>query len=585
FDRYTLPAILPLILIAAAGLTTAAAKLPTPSLSRAVLLIVVVGQLAYLIGSWPYPLTAYNLLAGGSTTVEKVFPIGWGEGTSAAARWLAENSPNSQNQTLFTSNIPAAAAFFPGQLLPLEPQSLSRLQDDNSLLLVPQDWQTPPDSFDLDIVSLAAAGQTPLKQFVFNGLDRATLYTGLHPADFNLAAFQSSPLQIRFAEQVAVVSAGTLPAAWPDSIQIGISWQRLQTADTNYFYRLELVDSSGEIWLTQENPLLNAVDQLVQYWLVAEPQQRFYTLSAPYDLAPGNYTVQVSLFDEQGAKLGVFTDDGRFTGTTAPLATILIPAPPDQLPPDPPNPLHNGVELIGYDSLPGQVETGLPLKLDLWWRQMSETPHSGNLVLAVGGETADSALSTEGWHGGQYYHIRPTWRVPVDLDAGTYPVTLQWFDQDGRPQWLAPVELGQIEVVARPRSFDLPAGITPLNVQLGTVALLQEAETAVTDDSIVLTVTWQAVEPDGVFYTTFVHLLDEAGNTVSQGDRPPLEPTHTWVSGQVIQEQYLLPRPASGSYTIALGLYDQSNGLRLPVYSADGSNLFDDQYLVETAVP
>jgi hypothetical protein len=291
------------------------------------------------------------------------------------------------------------------------------------------------------------------------------------------------------------------------------------------------------------------------------------------------------LFDEQGARLGVFTDDGRFAGITAPLATLSILAPPDQLPPDPPNPIDAGAELVGYDTLPATIETGLPLKIDLWWRQMPETRQSGTLRLFIGSETADYNLSTTGWAAGQYFRIRPVWRIPASLDSGSYPLTIQWFDENGRSQWPAPIELGQIEIVARPRSFDLPPDITPLQIQLESVALLQKADPEVTDGLINLTVIWQAVEPDGVFYTTFVHLLDEAGNTVTQGDRPSLEPTHTWVPGQIIREQYQLTRPPSGQYTIVIGLYQQTNGLRLPVYSANGDLLPNEQYVVEVTVP
>ena len=117
------------------------------------------------------------------------------------------------------------------------------------------------------------------------------------------------------------------------------------------------------------------------------------------------------------------------------------------------------------------------------------------------------------------------------------------------------------------------------------MANLQEAAVEFTDEAILLNITWQALEPDGIFYTTFVHLIDDDGNTISQGDRPPLEPTHTWVSGQVVREQYQLTRPADGRYTITIGLYDQTNGLRLPMYAADGTQLPNDQYLIEVTIP
>jgi hypothetical protein len=585
FDRYALPAILPFILISAVGLHTAANKIKPPTLARLVIPASISVAFIYLIASLPLPLTAYNWLAGGQSMAQKVFPVGWGEETSATAKSLAQTYPDSANRTLFTSNIPAAAAFYPGPLLPIQTQALSRLRSGDFVHFVIQDWQSYNASSDQDQSNLTAAIYSLINKKRVTHFDEAQLFTDLEPADFNLSAFESVPLDIHFSEQIAIRSAGALPARWPDSIQIGIEWQRLQTADTDYFMRLELVDQAGEIWHAQEDPLLSAVDYPVRYWSVDEFQEVFYTFPLLSDIAPGPYTIQVTLFDEQGARLGTFTGDGRFVGVKAAIASLSIPAPITQLPPEPPITAEAGTELIGYSSLPESIETGLPLKMTLWWRQFFETPQSGTLRLSVGDEVVGYPLATNNLIPRFYYRLRPVWRIPAALDSGVYPLTLDWLDENGRSQWPAPIELGQIEIIARSRNFTLPDDITPLNIQLGTVAYLQQADAEVTDEAVNLTITWQAVEPDGVFYTTFVHLIDQSGGTVTQGDRPPLEPTHTWVSEQVIQEQYQLARPDPGQYTIVLGLYDQTNGLRLPLYSAGGTQLPGDQYALEVTVP
>lgn len=586
FDRYTLPAVLPLLPVAAWGITAAANRWRKERLLVAVPTAFVLLQLAYLAASWPFPLTAYNWLAGGTAVAQHVFPADWGEAASVAADWLAENEPDSQNKTLFAGNIPAAATFFPGRLLPLTSDALPRLKPDDLLLYVSQDWQGGPASFEVNEGRpnlVAAANRPPVERFAFNGLERAVVYSGLSPADFGLAAIQSRPRLIHFEDKVSIVSAGALPASWPDDVNIAIGWQTAAAGD--YHFRLDLRDMAGDVWASHEQILLNQVEHPTRYWPAGETQEVFYILPLPPDLPPGEYTVQVTLFDSQGARLGVFGEDGRFAGVMGQLASLTIPAPENQPPIEPPNQLDSGPELAGYGPLPEQAGTGEPLKLDLWWRQSETTLPTGQLLLSIGPGTAEQPLDTHSWQPEQLYHIRPSWRVPAALDSGRYALTLQWLDENGRPQWPEPVELGQIEIIARARAFDLPPDLTPLQVQLGTMARLQEAAAEVAENEIILTVTWQAVEPDGVFYTTFVHLLDEAGSTVNQADRPPVEPTHTWVPGQVVREQYRLPRPPSGRYTIALGLYDQTNGRRLPVYSAAGDLLPNEQYLLEVAVP
>ncbi len=584
FDRYALPAILPLIIISAVGLHAAADKIKKTRLSHIILPAFVLIHISYLLVSLPFPLLAYNWLAGGTAVAQKVFPVGWGEETSQTASRLAAE-PGSANRTLYTSNIPAAAAFYPGQLLPIETQTLTRLQPEDFVHFVPQDWQLFNNPSDQDFSLLTFAIQNFIRSRTITDFDKAQLFTNLNPSDFTLPAFESLSQDIYFEDKIAVTSAGALTASWPSDIQIGVEWQPLQSIDANYFYRLELVDQNGEVWLSQENPLLNAVGQPVRYWPPDEGQEVFYSLSPPSDLAPVDYTIQLSLFDEEGARLGIFREDGRFAGVTTDLASISIPAPVAQLPPQPPNPINLDLELIGFDMLPTTAETGLPIKLDLWWRHTEQTPQSTNLRLLIGDETADYPITTNGWLPGQVYHLRPVWQVPTELDSAPYPLRLQLFDDNGRPLWPTPIELGQIEIISRSRAFDLPTNLDPLQIQLGTVAKLQETAVELTDEAILITVTWQALNPDGIFYTTFVHLIDESGSTISQGDRPPLEPTNSWVSGQVVQEQYQLNRPANGRYTIAIGLYNQTNGLRPPMFAADGTQLPDDQYLIEITIP
>ncbi len=70
-------------------------------------------------------------------------------------------------------------------------------------------------------------------------------------------------------------------------------------------------------------------------------------------------------------------------------------------------------------------------------------------------------------------------------------------------------------------------------------------------------------------YTGFVHLLDQDGRIVAQDDQVPQQgrrPTNTWLSGEVVEDNYELRLPADlapGRYRLVVGLYD-ANTAGLP---------------------
>jgi hypothetical protein len=100
--------------------------------------------------------------------------------------------------------------------------------------------------------------------------------------------------------------------------------------------------------------------------------------------------------------------------------------------------------------------------------------------------------------------------------------------------------------------------------------------------TLVLTVTWQAVEPVAVDYTTFVHLLDADGDRVTQRDSQPCSgecPTSTWQPGAIVVDRYELALGAEsppGPYTLALGLYLLESGERAAVVGREDDRIVID---------
>ncbi len=143
FDRYLLPAFLPLALIAGAGYASAGAwlsKLFRSSVERWImpllLGIVLVAQAAFALPVFPYYLSYYNPLMGGSTRAPHVMMIGWGEGGDQAARFL-NTQPGAESATVASgyTNGPFSY-FFDGVTLPL----YFRHAADYAVVYT-QDWQ------------------------------------------------------------------------------------------------------------------------------------------------------------------------------------------------------------------------------------------------------------------------------------------------------------------------------------------------------------------------------------------------------------------------------------------------------------
>ena len=85
---------------------------------------------------------------------------------------------------------------------------------------------------------------------------------------------------------------------------------------------------------------------------------------------------------------------------------------------------------------------------------------------------------------------------------------------------------------------------------------------------------WLADIPPTADYTVFVHLLDPAGNLVTQFDSPPAAgayPTSLWDPGEIVADERTLKDLAPGRYILQIGLYRPDTGERLAVAgSPDG---------------
>jgi hypothetical protein len=105
-----------------------------------------------------------------------------------------------------------------------------------------------------------------------------------------------------------------------------------------------------------------------------------------------------------------------------------------------------------------------------------------------------------------------------------------------------------------------------------------------------LTLYWQAREEIEESYIVFTHLLDGEGNIYGQQDGIPAEgmySTSSWLAGQVVEDKHHIPIAATtptGSYRIAVGMYQLDSLERLEAIDAGGDPLPESQIVLDTLV-
>jgi hypothetical protein len=140
-------------------------------------------------------------------------------------------------------------------------------------------------------------------------------------------------------------------------------------------------------------------------------------------------------------------------------------------------------------------------------------------------------------------------------------------DQTGPQALLGPAQLALLDhefvVITQGDTAGLERGETTMPLALH--GPLQP------DDTLLLKVVWQPLQPFGQNLKIFAHLVDANNNILAQFDGQPQAgdyPTGQWVPGEMIEDAYpiLFPEQAPAPpYRLFLGLYDEAGLSRLPV--------------------
>jgi mannosyltransferase len=423
------------------------------------------------------------------------------------------------------------------------------------------------------------------------------------------------------------VSAGPRRLRAGDAVRLRFQWRAGFDLNERYIVELTLVDSEGRVWAERRSePCADwcPTDKWKAGWL----QQDQHALLVPPGTPPGSYHIEVAWVPLGGGPALPLEENGQHLERASVAEVTVFPSPagtelPTPLPHELQATFGGKVTLLGYEMSPTEARPGDVLHLETGWR--AEMAPTGNYTLAVelvdnqqrpivGWNLAPAAsfYPTGLWQPGEYLRGQNDLPLPNTLLPGRYSLRLAMLGQDGERLTVSgkqprqafgtlliwqdrlqgqSVTLSPIQVVDRPRQFDLPAVEHPLQLQVGQQARLVgyslDAGQARPGGQVRLTLYWQADGPMVLSFKVFVHLVDDAGSIQAQHDAVPGEgccPTNTWVKGEIIVDEHPIALRADmvpGSYQLEVGMYDQEADRRLPVYAADGEPLAGDRVLLD----
>jgi hypothetical protein len=160
---------------------------------------------------------------------------------------------------------------------------------------------------------------------------------------------------------------------------------------------------------------------------------------------------------------------------------------------------------------------------------------------------------------------------------------VEWSKQNFVGLWLYD---GSTEILlAQPLANPQPAHFS--RIKLGEQVELVGFELIEAGQALYISLYWQALQPFDQDYTIFVHLRDEANQTLANADHQPydgLVPTSRWPVGRAIKETIRLDLPPNlpkGQYQVMVGMYLPATLDRLPVqpdHSGENSIILQPPY-------
>jgi hypothetical protein len=385
-----------------------------------------------------------------------------------------------------------------------------------------------------------------------------------------------------------LVTQWTALAPWPRSARPGYPFPQPKLA-------LSLVDGTGYKW--SQADVVTSLPALT--WRPGQMLVEGIPFFIPADLLPGDYGVQLAMYDDEGGPLPVRTADRRTVAASPVVGRVRIQQANRGEPPSPPfeaRQTRAGSDLrpLGSWESPQKLIAGVPTDLHVSWKAIQPL-ETGDLRFRLRATAEDGSLMWEqpaepltplpgAWPAGQVYRL--THRLqPRASEPGEVRISLELCaEQENAAPACAIV--GQPTLPSRTPLIELPASPqqTP-GVRWGDTLALAGYDLDRAGQDITLTLYWQTGAAPGTPVKRFVHAVGADGEIVAQSDAL-LEnegiPAAYWRPGEYVVDRVELTTPAGAQAgELRLGLYDAKTEERLPAYSLSGDPLPERQLTID----
>lgn len=251
--------------------------------------------------------------------------------------------------------------------------------------------------------------------------------------------------------------------------------------------------------------------------------------------------------------------------------------------------LAQGLHLVAYEIGLDRVKPGQSLPVNLYWQAQGnpaerQDPQVRLEIVDAQGSVLDSftswpvpSLSPDVWPARTIFVSETSLKIPwrgtfEKLYLTVAPVHRTSGDEnaDHESQLLAEIvttgTLTRVELEDTTLTRD-----EVLADQLKFVGFELEPDPVAPAGTLLVNLYWQVLEAPRFNYITFVHLLNEQGELVTQFDRlagGETTPTTTWKAGEILRDIYPLVIPENtppGDYTLQIGMYNWPTLERLQV--------------------
>jgi hypothetical protein len=464
FDRYVIPMLPPLNIMAALGLVAAwdwltardSRQFKIQAVAWLLALLVLGGQIALALPHHPYYYTFWNPLLGGIRQAAQILPVGiGGEGLDQVAVYL-NTLPEVENLKIASANSQKIRPIYRGMSIPLDNVDGRWVQADYVSIYISQLQRGKHDPAIIHYLQR----RKPIQTVTLQGLEYAWLYPGPAAQYYGggytlegrgtLFGYNFCPLPSPCQRE----AGGEVELAAGDTLPVTLFWRNEGQLETDRFF-VRLMDLDGYIWaeaITQPRPGFEEANR--QREAIVESEA---SLTLPVGMPPGDYFFKPGFRTDSGEIIGYF----ELPEGTRPIRVTRAAAYPQTF--QPPRSfrlaINDDLALAGYDLEPEKTAPGANMWVTLYWQALTDVSHDYVILLRLldqDGQEASYWLgrpvrsgypSTE-WQSGQI--IQDPWllNLPAETKPGTYQLEVAVFDAATEAE-VSRQGLSQIHVIAQ----------------------------------------------------------------------------------------------------------------------------------------